>query len=240
MEIKKTNWAQDVLKKGISKIESDKKTGVNLLLDIVEEELEPVKKMLADYECAAMEIETKFKVLNTRYAVNGEKNPIESIRTRVKSADSIIRKLEKDGLPITIESVEKNLFDIAGVRVICSFIEDVYTLEKIFLAQEDVQLIKRKDYIENPKENGYRSLHLIVRIPIYTENGRKEVNVEVQMRTIAMDFWASLNHKLLYKKNIDDALRKKLEQEMIVCANESTDLDRRMHEVRQQILDAGE
>lgn len=217
-----------------------KKEGVNLLLDKVEAELEPVRKMIADYECAAMEVETKFKVLNTRFAVNGEKNPIESIKTRVKSADSILRKMDKLGLPMTLEAVRNNLFDIAGVRVICSFIDDIYAVEKLFLDQEDVKLVTRKDYIENPKESGYRSLHLIIQTPIYTENGEKDMYVEVQMRTIAMDFWASLDHKLRYKKNIDPQLLSKLAGEMEDCAKEITKLDKRMLAVRQRILEVEE
>ena len=200
----------------------------------------PVRILIVVYECAAMEVETKFKVLNTRFAVNGEKNPIESIKTRVKSADSILRKMDKLGLPMTLEAVRNNLFDIAGVRVICSFIDDIYAVEKLFLDQEDVKLVTRKDYIENPKESGYRSLHLIIQTPIYTENGEKDMYVEVQMRTIAMDFWASLDHKLRYKKNIDPQLLSKLAGEMEDCAKEITKLDKRMLAVRQRILEVEE
>ena len=240
MEIRKTGLTEEALEKGLSRFEEKKKEGVNLLLDKVEAELEPVRKMIADYECAAMEVETKFKVLNTRFAVNGEKNPIESIKTRVKSADSILRKMTKLGLPMTLEAVQENIFDIAGVRVICSFIDDIYTIEKYFLDQEDVKLVTRKDYIENPKESGYRSLHLIIQTPIYTENGKKDMYVEVQLRTIAMDFWASLEHKLRYKKNIKPALLKELAEELESCAEESTKLDRRMLVVRKKILEASE
>ena len=240
MEIRITGLTEEALEKGLSRFEEKKKEGVNLLLDKVEAELEPVRKMIADYECAAMEVETKFKVLNTRFAVNGEKNPIESIKTRVKSADSILRKMEKLGLPMTLEAVRNNLFDIAGVRVICSFIDDIYMIEKLFLDQEDVKLVTRKDYIENPKESGYRSLHLIIQTPIYTENGEKDMNVQVQMRTIAMDFWASLDHKLRYKKNIDPQLLSKLAGEMEDCAKEITKLDKRMLAVRQRILEVEE
>ena len=240
MEIRKTGLTEEALEKGLSRFEEKKKEGVNLLLDKVEAELEPVRKMIADYECAAMEVETKFKVLNTRFAVNGEKNPIESIKTRVKSADSILRKMDKLGLPMTLEAVRNNLFDIAGVRVICSFIDDIYAVEKLFLDQEDVKLVTRKDYIENPKESGYRSLHLIIQTPIYTENGEKDMYVEVQMRTIAMDFWASLDHKLRYKKNIDPQLLSKLAGEMEDCAKEITKLDKRMLAVRQRILEVEE
>jgi putative GTP pyrophosphokinase len=196
--------------------------------------------MIADYRCAALEVETKFKVLNTRLSMKNEANPIESIKTRIKSLDSILLKMEKLGLKPTLESVQKNIFDIAGVRVVCSFIDDIYTIEKYFLNQEDVKLITRKDYIENPKESGYRSLHLIIQTPIYTENGKKDMYVEVQLRTIAMDFWASLEHKLRYKKNIDPALLRELSEELESCAEESTKLDRRMLVVRKKIKEASE
>ena len=172
--------------------------------------------------------------------MKNEANPIESIKTRIKSPDSILLKMEKLGLKPTLESVQNNIFDIAGVRVVCSFIDDIYTIEKYFLDQEDVKLITRKDYIENPKESGYRSLHLIIQTPIYTENGKKDMYVEVQLRTIAMDFWASLEHKLRYKKNIDPALLRELSEELESCAEESTKLDRRMLVVRKKISEASE
>ena len=196
--------------------------------------------MMADYRCAALEVETKFKVLNTRLSMKDEANPIESIKTRIKSLDSILLKMEKLGLKPTLESVQKNIFDIAGVRVVCSFIDDIYTIEKYFLNQEDVKLITRKDYIENPKESGYRFLNDTTPTEIYTENGKKDMYVEVQLRTIAMDFWASLEHKLRYKKNIDPALLRELSEELESCAEESTKLDRRMLAVRKKISEASE
>ena len=153
----------------------------------------------------------------------------------MKDLDSIIRKLEKLHLPIALESVEENLHDVAGVRVVCSFIDDIYRIEECFLAQEDITLVKRKDYIKNPKPSGYRSLHLIVKTPIYTENGKKDMFVEVQMRTIAMDFWASLEHKLRYKKNLNPQTAEKLAKELEACAEESARLDERMLRVRERI-----
>ena len=130
-------------------------------------EMAPLVNMMTGYECAAMEIETKFRVLNTRLSLHGESNPIETIKTRIKSLESIVRKLETRGCPITLESARENVQDIAGVRVICSFIDDIYRIEKLFLQQEDVELIVRKDYIKNPKPSGYRSLHLVVKTPVY-------------------------------------------------------------------------
>ena len=191
--------------------------------------------MLMDYQCAVMAVETKFNILNNRLSIQGEHNPIESIHSRVKSLDSIIRKLEKLHLPIELESVEENLKDVAGVRVICSFVDDIYKIAENFLAQEDGTLIKRKDYIKDPKPSVYRSLHLIVKIPIYTENGKKDMYVEVQMRTIAMDFWASLEHKLRYKKNLNPETAEKLAKELEACAEESAKLDEKMLRVREQI-----
>jgi len=202
-------------------------------------DFDPVYSMLMDYQCAVMEVETKFNVLNNRLSIQGEHNPIESIKSRVKSLDSIIRKLQKLNLPIAIESVEENLMDVAGVRVICSFIDDIYRIEENFLAQEDVTLIRRKDYIQNPKPSGYRSLHLIVKTPIYTENGKKDMFVEVQMRTIAMDFWASLEHKLRYKKNLDPQTAEQLAGELEACAAESADLDEKMLRIRNRISREG-
>ena len=198
-------------------------------------DFDPVYNMLMDYQCAVMAVETKFNILNNRLSIQGEHNPIESIHSRVKSLDSIIRKLEKLHLPIELESVEENLKDVAGVRVICSFVDDIYKIAENFLAQEDVTLIKRKDYIKDPKPSGYRSLHPIVKIPIYTENGKKDMYVEVQMRTIAMDFWASLEHKLRYKKNLNPETAEKLAKELEACAEESAKLDEKMLRVREQI-----
>ena len=140
------------------------------------------------------------KVLNTEFASQYNRNPFESIRCRLKKPVSIVEKMKRKGLDISIENIEENLTDIAGVRVICSFPEDIYTVSELLTKQDDITLIQRKDYIENPKENGYRSLHLIVEVPIFLEHKKKMMKVEVQLRTIAMDFWASLEHKLKYKK----------------------------------------
>ena len=201
---------------------------------------DPVYSLLMDYQCAVMEVETKFNILNNRLSIQGEHNPIESIKSRVKSIDSIVRKLDKSGLPITLESVEENLQDVAGVRVVCSFVDDIYKIEECFLAQEDITLINRKDYIQNPKPSGYRSLHLIIKTPIYTENGKKDVFVEVQMRTIAMDFWASLEHKLRYKKNLSPEILKELAEELEACAETSANLDEKMLQIRKRIAENGE
>ena len=208
---------------------------IDLLLQQLHADFDPVNSMLTDYQCAVMEVETKFNVLNSRLSLLEEHNPIESIKSRVKSLDSIVRKLDKLGLPITIESAEENLQDIAGVRVVCSFVDDIYRIAECFLAQEDVTLVKRKDYIQNPKPSGYRSLHLIIKTPVYTENGKKDMFVEIQMRTIAMDFWASLEHKLRYKKNINPQTAEELAKALEACAEESAKLDEKMLRIRERI-----
>ena len=208
---------------------------IDLLLQQLHADFDPVYSMLMNYQCAVMEVETKFNVLNNRLSLQDEHNPIESIKSRVKSLDSIVRKLDKLGLPITIESAEENLQDIAGVRVVCSFVDDIYRIAECFLAQEDVTLVKRKDYIQNPKPSGYRSLHLIIKTPIYTENGKKDMFVEIQMRTIAMDFWASLEHKLRYKKNINPQTAEELAKELEACAEESAKLDEKMLRIQERI-----
>jgi len=208
---------------------------VEQYLEQLHADYDPVNNMLTNYQCAVMGVETKFNILNNRLSIQGEHNPIESVKSRVKSLDSIILKLEKNHWPITVESVEEHLQDVAGVRVVCAFVDDIYRIEECFLAQEDVTLIKRKDYISNPKPSGYRSLHLIVKTPVYTENGKKDMFVEVQMRTIAMDFWASLEHKLRYKKNLNPQTAEELARELEACAEESARLDEKMLKIRNRI-----
>ncbi len=208
-----------------------------MFLNIIQESIAPAEEFFAEYACAIMEVETKFKVLNEMFSLKYDGNPIESITSRVKGYDSIIRKVIKKNIPRNLASIEENIHDIAGVRVICSFVDDIYRLANCLLQQDDVTLISQKDYIKNPKPSGYRSLHLIISVPIYLENEKKDVKVEVQLRTIAMDFWASLEHKLKYKKNLPEEKKDMLSQELIDCANESAELDRRMQTVRNIILE---
>lgn len=193
----------------------------------------PFRELMAYYRCAMMEVETKFNVLNQEFSVQYDRNPIESIKSRIKEPPSILDKLIRNKLPLSIESLEENLSDVAGVRVICSFIEDIYMLAGCLLKQDDVTLIKYKDYIKNPKENGYRSLHLIVEVPIFLAHKKKMMKVEIQLRTIAMDFWASLEHKLKYKKNRPDSAL--LTRELKECADMSAQLDERMEQIRKSV-----
>lgn len=196
----------------------------------------PIERLFANYRCAIMEVETKFKVLNEEFSLIYDGNPIENIKSRIKSNESILKKIIRKDLPLDLESIEENLEDIAGVRVICSFIDDIYKLADCFLRQDDITLIKMKDYIKNPKPSGYRSLHLIVAVPIFLENEKKFVKVEVQFRTIAMDFWASLEHKLRYNKKIAPEMMDELSRELNECATESAELDYRMQNVKNTFL----
>ncbi|MBU5280217.1 GTP pyrophosphokinase family protein [Anaerostipes hadrus] len=204
-------------------------------LNFVQENRKPFNLLMSYYECAIMEIETKFKVLNHELSLEYDANPIESIKTRVKSYDSILKKIRRKNIALNLDSIEENLRDIAGVRVICSFPDDIYKLAESFLKQDDITLIERKDYIKNPKPSGYRSLHLIVQVPIFLQNEKKKVNVEVQFRTIAMDFWASLDHKMRYKKELSDEEVEILQEELYDCARQSAALDERMQRIRNRI-----
>ncbi|MBQ4091717.1 MAG: GTP pyrophosphokinase family protein, partial [Firmicutes bacterium] len=182
-------------------LQSIKELTANETIDQIENKIKEFATLMSYYKCAMMEIETKFNVLNEEYSLDFDRNPINSIKTRLKSPKSIREKLERKGLDISAESIENNIKDVAGVRVVCSFTDDVYTLADALLKQDDIILVERKDYIANPKENGYRSLHLIVAIPIFLAKGKQMMKVEIQLRTIAMDFWASLEHQLRYKKD---------------------------------------
>ena len=172
------------------------------VIDLFQRNMMPINQLMSYYRCAIMEVETKFKVLNEQFSLQYDRNPIETIKTRLKSPEGIVKKIKRKDLPFSLQSIEENINDIAGIRVICSFPEDIYLLAECLLKQDDITLIEVKDYIKNPKESGYRSLHLIIEVPIFLENEKKNMKVEVQLRTIAMDFWASLEHKLRYKKDI--------------------------------------
>lgn len=203
------------------------------ILEAFKENMKLSKKLMTYYSCALLEIETKFKVLNQQFSLEQEHNPIETIKTRLKSTESILEKLHRKNLPMDMAAVEENLYDVAGIRVICPFINDIYCLADCLLQQDDVTLIEKKDYIKNPKENGYRSLHLIVETPIFLQDEKRLMKVEVQLRTIAMDFWASLEHKIHYKfeGNAPDYIR----EELVECAHMVSDLDARMLSLNEEI-----
>lgn len=198
----------------------------------VRSKLDEAKQLMAYYQCAIMEVETKFKVLNTQFSIKKDYNPIETITTRLKSVESIIEKIQRKNLPYDINKIEQEIFDIAGIRVICPFVTDIYMLADCLLEQDDITLIERKDYIKNPKENGYRSLHLIVEIPIFLQNEKRPMKVEIQLRTIAMNFWASLEHRMRYKKEMSAKTAEQVAAELKACAEDSAQLDARMEKVK--------
>lgn len=204
-------------------------------IDFMEENKRPMETMMAYYRCAVMEVETKFKVLNEQFSLQYDRNPIESIKTRVKSMESLMKKMRTKNVSMNLDDIEENIRDIAGVRVVCSFPEDIYLLAELLLKQDDIILLEKKDYIRNPKPSGYRSLHLIVEVPIFLQDEKRMMKVEVQLRTIAMDFWASLEHKLRYKKNIPQEEAHLLAQELEECARISESLDQRMEAIRDRI-----
>ena len=191
------------------------------------------KELQMLYTCAMKEITTKLEILDTEFKIRYKRNPISSVTSRLKRTESIMKKLANRGHPFNIESIEKNLNDIAGVRVICTYVDDIYAIADSLLSQDDVNLISKKDYIKNPKPNGYRSLHLIVSIPVFLSEGKKNVKVEVQIRTIAMDYWASLEHQMKYKKDIPDA--EAVGSELCLVAELMADTDKRMLELRRRI-----
>lgn len=199
----------------------------------IQEYTMPYRELMAYYKCAMMEVETKFKVLSEELSLEYDRNPIETIKTRLKSVESITDKLLNKNLAITVDNIENHLFDVAGIRVICGFPSDIYTISNAFLNQDDITLIECKDYIRNPKPNGYRSLHLIVETPIFLHDEKRLMKVEVQFRTISMDWWASLEHRIRYKKDVE--VPEETALELFQCAEVAAALDKRMEQIQKNI-----
>jgi len=235
-EVKEDALETDVIKLSDSKLK-EKVERLLVRLDdepgTVMDEAKPFIKLMTQYQCAIMEIETKLKVLDAEFSQEYKRNPFESIKSRLKSPISIAGKLRRKGLAVTVENIEKHLNDVAGIRVICSFPDDIYKLADLLAGQDDIILLGKKDYIKNPKPNGYRSLHLILDIPIFLSNEKKHMKVEVQFRTIAMDFWASLEHKLKYKKDVGNS--EEIVAKLKICADSIEMLDFQMQEIRNEI-----
>ena len=192
------------------------------------EQTRPFTELMMRYKCAMLEVKTKLDVLNTQLSLENDRNPFESINCRLKTVPSIIEKLNRKGFELSAASIEKNLNDVAGIRVICSFPDDIYVLADKLCSQDDIRLIEKKDYIKNPKPNGYRSLHLIVEIPIFLMTEKKLMRVEVQFRTIAMDFWASMEHRISYKKERTD--KEQLKEELREYANMLVEIESRFEQ----------
>ncbi len=191
------------------------------------------REMMQLYSAAVREVRTKVEILDEEFRTRYAHNPIHHIDSRLKSPQSMMKKLARKGLPQTLEAAEANLNDIAGVRIVCNYLDDIYRIADLLQRQRDVEFVHRRDYIENPKESGYRSLHLVIRIPVFLSSHTELVPVEVQIRTIAMDFWASLEHQLRYKSNHETTqqLRRRLQQ----CAEASAALDREMQDIYREI-----
>lgn len=202
-------------------------------LDSLFQNARKLSDILMMYQCAIREVRTKFEILNDDLSLHNNRNPIEMIKSRVKKPQSIMEKLKRRGLELSVASVIENLNDVAGIRVICSFVDDIYKVAEMFTRQDDVTLLEVKDYIKNPKPNGYRSYHMIVEIPVFFADCKQAVKVEVQLRTIAMDFWASLEHGMKYKKDMPEA--EEVIAELKSCADIIAATDLRMQAINDQI-----
>jgi putative GTP pyrophosphokinase len=192
-----------------------------------------ITRFLLQYRFALKEIETKVEILQEEFELIHEYNPIEHVTSRIKSPQSIINKVIKKGCTSSLEDIKENIRDIAGVRIICSFTEDIYKIGDMLKNQIDVEVVQIKDYIKKPKPNGYRSLHLIVKIPIFMSDRMEQVFVEIQIRTIAMDFWASLEHKIYYKYNKE--IPKHIQDSLRDAAQQATELDKKMEDLNREI-----
>lgn len=181
------------------------------------------------YQAAIREVQTKLENLDQEFQMRHQRNPIHSMQSRLKSLDSIVQKLQRKGIPISLASAMDCLTDIAGIRVICSYIDDIYTIAALLKKQDDVRIIRERDYIKTPKQNGYRSLHLVIEIPVFFSDGKIFVPVEVQIRTIAMDFWATLEHSLSYKE--PNAIPQALSMQLQQTADDIAILDKRMQTI---------
>ena len=202
-------------------------------LEWVADQLTAVAQMYQIYESAQHEISTKLENLDAEFEVNYNHNPIHHIDGRMKDPQSLIGKIQKKGLDLSVDSIKNNIFDIAGLRVITNYIDDIYTVEKLLSQQDDIEVIRRKDYIKNPKESGYRSLHLVVKVPVFKANDVEKVPVEIQIRTIGMDMWASLEHELRYKTDVNRA--EEFAANLVDNANALFDIEQNFQEIHHQL-----
>lgn len=204
----------------------------DIFFNDVDNRMEEMKEFLLLYDSAIKTIKAKLEILDEEFKLKRKRNPIEYIKSRTKSPKSIMLKLDRKGFEMSIDSARKNLHDIAGVRVICSFLDDIYKVADTLINQDDIELIEKKDYIRNPKPNGYRSLHLVMLVPVFFSEHVEHVPVEVQIRTMAMDFWASLEHKLYYKAGNESL---KIKQDLKECADVISSTDLKMLEIQKLV-----
>lgn len=203
---------------------------MNLSPNMAMEELRrEYAKIQGVYAAAIREINARLQTLDSEFSMRHRHNPIHHIESRVKTLNSIVMKLHNTGYPISISSAKKNLHDIAGVRVVCCYVDDIYRIANLLLSQDDISLIMEKDYIKNPKANGYRSLHIVVDVPVYVSQGKLFIPVEIQIRTVAMDFWATLEHGIRYKSTED--IPQSIVDELRSCADVITETDYKMQEI---------
>ena len=200
--------------------------------------IESWKEVNLIYNAALKQIETKMEILNEEFQHVHQYNPIEHIKARMKTAESIVKKLKRNGYESTIENMVKHVNDIAGIRIICSFTTDIYRIAELIREQKDLKIIQVKDYITYPKESGYRSYHMIVTVPVYLSDRIVDTKVEIQIRTVAMDFWASLEHKIHYK--LEGVAPEHIKGELIECARMVADLDERMRSLNEEIIQISE
>ncbi len=196
-------------------------------------QLDEFRLLMMKYDCALSEVRTKLDVLNKELSLRNKRNPFEAIKSRIKTPVSIYEKLVDKGVDMTVENINENLSDIAGIRVICSFVDDIYMLANCLAQQDDIRVLQKKDYISSPKSSGYRSLHLIIEVPIFLTENKEYMKVEAQFRTIAMDFWASLEHKMKYKKDIENA--EVITEDLKFSADLINQIDMRMQQIREKI-----
>ena len=190
-------------------------------------------ELMNRYESAIKEVSTKLEILKSDLQLHNHRNCILAIQSRIKSPVSILKKLTRRGIPVSLDNIRNELNDVAGIRVICAYIDDIYDLAESLSGQDDLRVLLVKDYIEHPKPNGYRSYHMIVEVPVFFSESKEFVRVEVQIRTVAMDFWASLEHDIKYKKEVEHA--EELERELKECADTINETDRRMMALRDRI-----
>ncbi len=201
----------------------------------IRELYEEYNRLLRNYKAAIREVNTKLQNLDEDFELLHEHNPIHYINSRLKNPESLVKKLRRRGLPLTSQAVTENIYDVAGIRVICHYIDDIYTIKDLLTRQTDISVVQIKDYIKEPKENGYRSLHIVVKVPVFFVEGMVELPVEIQIRTIAMDFWASLEHKLRYKS--DGEIPKFIAQELKECAEDINKNDIKMQKIHSFLND---
>lgn len=203
------------------------------LEDILEQN-QQFQELMMMYRCAIREVQTKLENLNDEFKTVSQRNPIDSIRSRIKSPISLFEKMKKRKHEFTIDSIVQNIDDVAGIRVVCPFIDDIYHVADMLISQDDIQVLIKKDYIKNPKDNGYRSLHYVIKVPIFLSNKKEYIKVEVQIRTIAMNFWASLEHQIHYKK-FENQEMPEIVEELTSCAENIYKSDMKMQRIRNRI-----